>query len=160
MVGDPVPVATWTSVDTSNTYITATSQGWSGTAPVCNITEMDCKSLWDNETGKGQNYTLPYPSVLDGCEEKPEWETCGRCRIFAPEVELIYFPHVKNTTIDLCYANNKTTCPFGPTTAPFTSANPYDAANCAYGTNTSHPTVTDGRNPPFRCNFSGAQADK
>lgn len=146
MIGDLIPVATWTWTDTETEYYTTYLPGFVNKPPVCNVTETDCKGLWVDYEAAGSNSTLPYPGVIDGCDEKPEWTAeCAVCRIFAPEVELIYFPKKKNTTIDVCASqSNKTVCPFGPTTASFTSANPYDAANCAYGTNTTRPTVTTG----------------
>lgn len=145
MVGDPMPVATWTSESLSTVYTSTLTIDVK--PPVCNVTAADCEALWRDYDANdaASNYSMPYPGWIDGCDDKPEWGKCGACRISAPEVELIYFPHKKNTTIDMCATGaNKTVCPFGPTTAPFTSANPYDAANCAYGTNTSHPTATAG----------------
>lgn len=149
MVGDPAPVATWTTTGTEREYYTTYAAGFVGTPPVCNVTENDCKNLFVDYRAAGDNSTLPYPGLIKGCVEKTEWTAeCRVCRIFAEEVELIYFPQNKNTTIDICAPqSNSTVCPFGPTTAPFTSANPYDAANCAYGTNTTRGTVTAGRKP-------------
>ncbi|KAH7063651.1 hypothetical protein B0J12DRAFT_176231 [Macrophomina phaseolina] len=146
MVGDPAPVATWTTTGTEREYYTTYAAGFVGTPPVCNVTENDCKNLFVDYRAAGDNSTLPYPGLIKGCVEKTEWTAeCRVCRIFAEEVELIYFPQQKNTTIDICAPqSNSTVCPFGPTTAPFTSANPYDAANCAYGTNTTRGTVTAG----------------
>lgn len=144
MVGSPVPVTTWTSTGLDSTYTTGYSATWTGTAPACNVTKTDCKALWDGYYND-KNWTLPLPSYIDGCEDQDEWHKCGNCRLFAPEVELIYFPKRQNNrTINICSASNETVCPFGSTTAPFTSANAYDAANCAYGTDTTHATVTDG----------------
>ncbi|KAI9690556.1 MAG: hypothetical protein M1822_009519 [Bathelium mastoideum] len=77
--------------------------------------------------------TLPFEP---NCTTTATYNTsCEDCLIYGGEVKLMYFPVTVNTSIDICSASKRpiTTCPFGPTTAPFSTVDsPYVNNPCNY----------------------------
>ena len=62
-------------------------------------------------------------------------KTCGACTIYGGEFQLMYFPITTNTSRNICSAatRSSTVCPFGPTTASFSSVDsPYAPNPCQY----------------------------
>ncbi|KAK4555921.1 hypothetical protein LTR86_007141 [Recurvomyces mirabilis] len=62
----------------------------------------------------------PYQTF--NCNRTVEGSTCGACTIYGGEVQLLYFPVAANASRNYCAQTGGpvTTCPLGPTTAPYT----------------------------------------
>ncbi|KAK3672779.1 hypothetical protein LTR78_007365 [Recurvomyces mirabilis] len=63
----------------------------------------------------------PYQTFI--CNRTVEGSTCGACTIYGGEVQLLYFPVAANASRNYCAQTGGpvTTCPLGPTTAPYTA---------------------------------------
>ncbi|KAK4552959.1 hypothetical protein LTR86_009883 [Recurvomyces mirabilis] len=88
-----------------------------------------------------RDFGLPYSDVpTPQCTRAANGTGCGACTIHGGEVQLLYFPVPTNASRNMCATTlgAPTTCPLGPTTAPYVPGSIYAPPGMARGICTNY----------------------